>query len=488
MAEKVLEWSLGFKSHTSGKYLTQETFGFAINCNGPSLKKKQTFFLESGEGGAVHIRTHLGRYLVGLADGTFKGDAENKGPDTQWTIEPQVDGTWALKSAHGFYAHGEAEKLSAFTKELPADGKWVVHLAMHPQVNIFNVMRKRWLHLNEGQIQCNEDIPWGSDAVINFIFFADHPDGRYGLMTSDGKYLSANGRLEETPTPACQFLLGFHDDQISFRDANGCYLSCIGGKGVVKTNKDKITKDELFVLQDSEPQFTIQDYRGKYLSVRASVEVKCDQKDVQDTERWQFELDAGSQENQGYLVGSNVKYLTVGDGDVLQATGAKGPDALLTIVWEKNRVKFKASNGKFVCVQSNGGMKAVSADGSEEGCTFLWSLINRDTLLLRGQYGFVGLKGNSGRVEVNKSTGEIFDVICKDGAYSFRSRTLGKYWAVDQDGVHTNSATPVPFYLEFPLQTHVMIKTEDGAYLEGEQNGGFKATGKGSSKNTLWEY
>jgi hypothetical protein len=31
---KVLEWSMGFRNYSSQLYLTQESFGFRVNCNG----------------------------------------------------------------------------------------------------------------------------------------------------------------------------------------------------------------------------------------------------------------------------------------------------------------------------------------------------------------------------------------------------------------------------------------------------------------------
>ena len=73
---------------------------------------------------------------MGTSDGAFTGDSEAPSGETTWKIVPQADGTWALVSAAGYYAHGTGSKLSCFAKErdpLPADGKWVVHLAMHPQ-------------------------------------------------------------------------------------------------------------------------------------------------------------------------------------------------------------------------------------------------------------------------------------------------------------------------------------------------------------------
>jgi len=476
-----LEWSLGLRNTTTGKYLTQETFGFALNCNGPSLKKKQIFYLETGANeGKVFIRTHLGRYLNALPDGTWKAELENKDGNCEWSIEPQADGTWALKSAHGYYAHGTGEKLSAYTKELPADGKWCVHLAMHPQVNVRNVMRKRFIHFEDNELHCNELVPWGADALLTFVFFSEVTEGRYGFMACNGQYLNANGRLQDKPDAGCQFLLGFHDDQISLRDQTGNYLACVGGKGVVKCNKDKITKDELFNIQDSEPQFTIQDSRGRYVSVRSSAEVKADQTDVTDAERFQLELVGTSKAT--FMTVKN-QYWSV-QGDVVQLTDKADASCHFDLEWKKNRVTLRAG-GKVVSVAPNGALKANNKVDDTNDFTF--SLINRPQLVLRGQYGFVGLKGASGRVEVNRAAYDVFDLEVKDGAY-FIKNPAGGYWAVDGDGLHSNSGSPVPFYFEFIERSKFLIKTEGGDYLEGEQNGGFKGTGKDANKNTLWEY
>jgi fascin 1/2 len=190
--------------------------------SGKTLKKKQTFTLISQDG-AVHIRTHLDKFMYGDKDGKIHGDAESPSKETEWNILPQSDGTWALKTAHGFFFHGTGDKLSAFVggDEPPSDGRWVVHLAMHPQINLYNVMRKRFVHLESDELRCTEDIPWGEDALLTLEFFDEHPEGRYGIMSCNGRYLESSGRLQASPTPSCQFLLGFHDDQISLCNDQG---------------------------------------------------------------------------------------------------------------------------------------------------------------------------------------------------------------------------------------------------------------------------
>jgi fascin 1/2 len=485
-----LEWKMGFKNHSTQLYLTQESFGFNLNCNGKSLKKKQTFTLVSKDG-AVHIKTHLDKYMYGDKDGNVKGDADAPSADTQWTIVPQANGTWALKSAHGFFFHGKGDKLTAFVggDDVPADGAWVVHLAMHPQINLYNVMRKRFVHMSGGELQCNEDVPWGEDALLSLIFFDEHPEGRYGIMSFAGDYLENSGKMVRDPSPKCQFLLGFHDDQISLCDSEGKFLSSVGAKGTLKVNKTKVTKDELFVMQDSEPQFIIRDVtRNMMVSTRNGAECKADQKvtDITDSERFQLEVDANGKT---HLMTNNLTYLMARDDGIIGADAkAQSANTQFNIVWNGPTVQFQhAASGKIVMAKPNGTLVA-SGDGSEDTSRFEFTIINRPTILLRGQYGFTGLKGASGRVECNRARGTVFHLENKNGAYHLKTED-GGYWGVDQDGVHATSGAPTDFYFEFAQRSKVLIKHADsGKYIKGEQNGGFKATGDSEEINTLWEF
>eukprot|EP00912_Choanoflagellata_sp_UC4_P000233 UC4_evm1s146 len=254
-AGEQLDWTFGLISCVTNRYISQEAFGFQMNASGNSLKKKQTLTLVANGDGTVCIRTHLNRYFKGDVNGVFTGDAEDvNDPETRWTIHPQANGAWAIRSVYGFYLRGTENNL--------------------------------W----DGVLQVNEDIPWGSDALITFVYFFE--EGKYGFMAPNGYYLSFDGSLVAAPTEDCMFLLGFHDDMISLRDNNGRYLSCVGASATMRTNKQTISKDELFVMEDSEPQFTLTNYRGQYLSTRQTQQVACNPNadDVTDSEFFQFEI------------------------------------------------------------------------------------------------------------------------------------------------------------------------------------------------------
>jgi hypothetical protein len=215
---ETLSWSFGL-INAAGKYLTAETFGFRINCNATSMKRKQIWFLESDASGKVYFRSTLNRYLTTTAAGAFGGEAESKGASEAFEIEVQPDGRWALKGAHGYYAGGDGEKLTAFTKVIAEDRLWTVQLAMHPQVNLKNVNRKRYVHLADNALHAEEDIPWGDDATVTLAF---HAGGKYSIEASNGAFLSASGALKASPDADCQFILKFHGEQVSLQGNNGC--------------------------------------------------------------------------------------------------------------------------------------------------------------------------------------------------------------------------------------------------------------------------
>ena len=76
------------------KYLTAETFGFKINANGASLKKKQLWTLEGNEH-QVYLRSHLDRYLAVDQFGNVTCEAEDPSdPGCAFQIQLACDGEY----------------------------------------------------------------------------------------------------------------------------------------------------------------------------------------------------------------------------------------------------------------------------------------------------------------------------------------------------------------------------------------------------------
>jgi fascin 1/2 len=309
-------------------------------------------------------------------------------------------------------------------------------------------------------------------------------------MASNGLYLENTGKLVSSPNPNCYFLLGFHDEDISLCDDSGRFLSCIGGDGLLKVNKSKVTRDELFKIQDSEPQFTMRNLsRGAkgQVSARNGSEVKADQADVQDSERFQFEVSNGVV----HIRTNKLFYWAPREDGSIGAVADKQSAATAFVIdysaGNTVRIQHQAS-GRNVYAKPHGGLFANDAGHDDEAELFELTIINRPTLVLRGQYGFLGLKGASGRVECNRSTGDIFKLEAKGGEY-YISTQNGNYWTVDRDGVAALSSTPVAFFFEFTQHSKALIKhKESGKYLQGEQSGGFTASATGEHTNSLWEY
>jgi len=499
---QAIPWSVGFRNF-QGKYLTVESFGNRINFNGPSMKKKQIFHFEQDEGATkeLYIRTHLGRYLTAKADGTFAADGESKGPSEVFSLHALDDGRYALMSAFGYLVGGTGDKLDAFVKPPPGgdealrdasaladDRVFVMQLAMHPQVAIWNVNRKTFMHAVGDQMTTDEPIPWGADATITLHFFEE---GKYGLQTCDGRFLSLSGELKKSPDDDCKFTLRLYGGQVAFTDRRDKYLTSVGGNGLVKASKDgPPSKDELYVMEDSHPQIKMTSWQGKKVSVRSGIEVTANQVDTTDAEMFQIEING---DGKWALRTHKNKFWQLGEGGAIlsDAEGKAGAEAQFDIEWLDSKLAIIASNGKYVTVKKNGALIATSSEANDES-VFVYEMTNRPNLVLRGNYGFTAAMP-SGVIECNKSSPEVFKMDVVKGVCHI-STQAGKYWKVADDGssIKANGASPDNFYLEFVALSKFCIKYYfpggSWAYLQSNQNGSLTVTGNKINESTMWEY
>ncbi|KAK5856615.1 hypothetical protein PBY51_008198 [Eleginops maclovinus] len=473
------------------KYLTAETFGFKINASASSMKKKQIWTLEqSGDdstGNVFHLKSHLGRYIAADKDGNVTGDSETPGSECRFVITAHDDGRWSLQSeAHGRFLGGTEDRIICFAQTASVAEKWSVHIAMHPQVNIFSVTRKRYAHLSGkvDEIAIDRDVPWGVDSMITLVF----RDQRYHLQTSDNRFLSSDGALLATTDRSTGYTLEFRSGKVAFRDCGGKYLAPSGPSGTMKSGKSaRVGKDELFVLEQSHPQVVLTAANERNVSTRQGMDLSANQDEEGDQEVFQVEI---CRENRKCAFRTAAgKYWTLTANGGLQCTAStKSANCYFDIEWRGKRLTLRAANGKYVAAKKNGQL-AATIDSAGESEEFLMKLINRPIIVLRGEHGFIGCRKVTGTLDSNRSTYDYFTLEFRDGAYSLQDST-GKYWmAGNEQSVVSSSDTPVDFLFEFCDYNKLAIRhAADSKYLRGDHAGVLKANADDLESATMWEY
>lgn len=483
-----LKWTLGLLN-SANRYLTAETFQCKVTANGTTMKQKQIWTLLR-HGSGIALQSHAGKFLSIDKDGNVNAAGEEIGPDQTFTLETQDDGRVAIKSSYNRYLGGSGDSISGFFQTIDATNLFTIHLAMHPQINLFNVCRRTFCRLkDESELVCDEEIPWGSDALIILEFHG----GKYALRASNGMVLHRNGDLVAKVNDHTLFTIVFRDTHVAFKDREGKYLTAVGAMAKVQSRKGTIGKDELFVLMDSHPQLSLTAVaNGKLVSIRDGLEVRANQaqETLSDSEIFQMEAVDRTDKSgncKWALRGNKKKYWSANPG-ITDDADSIGDKSQFVVEWLGPMIALKsATTGKYISVKTNGKMSAESAELTND-CKFVFDFINRPLLVLRGSYGFVGVKGGSGVLECNRSQYDIFHVECKNGVFHIKGSN-GKYMSVDGDGnVTITSESPVDFIFELRVHTHVVIIAPNGKFLQGAQNGSFTAKGSAISSTTLWEY
>ena len=484
---ETLKWTMGLMN-SAKKYLTAESFQFKVTANGNTLRKKQIWTLERVDKQVIALRSHLSRYLSVDKDGKLDAEAELIGPDQKFELITQDDGRVAIRSVtHKRYIGGTGDMLTGYDQTVDATNLFTIHLAMHPQINLRNLNRKTYCHLDGDELRCNEEIPWGYDAMITLEFHG----GRYALRTPDLKYLARNGSLADKVSDDTLFTLVFRESAVAFKDSKGKYLTAVGASATIQSRKDTIGRDELFVLEDSHPQARLIASKGKYVSIRDSTEVRANQATCTDAEIFQMEA-VNRTDRSGNVKwafhSKNKKYWNSAATIISDKDDFSEASSQFEIEWMGPMIAIKGSNGKYISIKANGQMAANSAELGDN-CKFVLEIINRPILVLRGEFGFVGVKGASSVLECNRSQYDIFLVEGDAGTYKIKA-TNGKYWKLESDGTFTTTGTqPAEFLVELRVHTHMCIIAPNGQYIKGAQNGSFTATGGNTINNsTLWEF
>ncbi len=487
MATDTLSWTFGLLA-ANNKYLTAETFQNKVACSAATLKKKQIWTLVNS-GDTISFKSSTGKFLTSDKNGKVDCSGVDIGPDQKFNFETQEDGKVAIKSAtHGRYIGGAGDNMTGFDQSIGDTNLFTIHLAIHPQVNIKNINRKTYMHLNEEtqELCCTEQIPWGYDATIILEFH----QGKYALRAANTHYLSSSGKLKENITDDCLFQIVFKGVQVAFRDNNKKFLTAVGASATVQSRKGSIGKDELFELMDSRPQVQLLASNGKYLSIREGIEVRAKQAEVTDKEIFQMEpvsLTDFSGNAKWRFRSCTNKLLRNGATLTADSDDPKDEATQFTIEWQGAMIAIKANNGKFVSIKPNG-QTAANSDTVEDNGKYVFEFINRPILVIRGEYGFVGVKGGSGTLECNRSQYDVFGMTGNAGTYQIRGAN-GKFFKIESDNtISINGDEATNFFLELRANSRMIIVTPNGKFLHGQQNGTFSATGDRIEAKTLWEY
>jgi fascin 1/2 len=225
-------------------------------------------------------------------------------------------------------------------------------------------------------------------------------------------------------------------------------------------------------------------------SIRQGIDVTANQ-DGEWSDKETFQLEFDTKRNQWRVRTADNTYWVLADASGIQSlndsTSATG---LFSIEWKPDgSVGIKASNGRYVTARMNGSLYAVS-ETLDQRETFIMTIINRPLLVLRCEYGFVGLRSAANpRYECNKTAYDVIIVeYSQTAAYLLKGQN-GKYWSIDADGnVNADQTAPQPFIFELVGQSKMAIKAPNGCYIRGEQNGIMSAKSTDSRNAAMWEY
>lgn len=212
--------------------------------------------------------------------------------------------------------------------------------------------------------------------------------------------------------------------------------------------------------------------------------------EFEDIEIFQLEFDKISDKGRVAVRGINGKYWNLGEKGMIVLVEVLGDNCWFELEWYGKQIVFKVGNGKYIIGKDNGYFIEGSDEIDQERGFYVLELVNRFMLVLRGEYGFVGVKFGKDLLESNYFKYDVFFVICKNGLYKIRI-DFGKYWCCDEKGnvMLVNDEVGVYEYsIEFFKYNRMVIKVVNGFYIEGYQNGFFCVIGKSFGKNSLWEY
>ncbi|XP_041052783.1 fascin-like [Carcharodon carcharias] len=476
--------------NSAQKYLTAENFNFRVNATSTILKIKQIWTIEflKENSPMVHIRSSLRRYLAGDNNGKITCDREVPNPYNKFVMITHPNGKVSFQSEETKrYLGGAEDNITCFAQAISESEKWVLHLAIHPNVSMFNKGKKKYLRYDtsENAVQCDSELPWGQDCVMTLMF--NFKEKKYSIRTSSGDLIAWNGKLEPCQSSQTLYIPEIRCGMICLKDNEGRFLT--GRDSYIRTIKtDRPSLDEFFSPDPSPGQVTIRSIlNSKYVSLKPGADVCVHQSHVTDSEI--FQIIINNTTRKACFRGISKDYLAVGPQNIIVASPILTDDCWFNIVYNGPKVVIKTGDGKLLTTKSTGQLMVgyYTADNSQE---FILKLTNRPLLILQSDFGFVAfcsgtqrLDGNRPMYEVNRMTSD------EDGYYQFKLVSTDKYWEMDKDGfISGTGEQPINFIIQLVGSNVLILKAPNGKYMITQQSGDFKATGEDAKTATMFLY
>jgi len=399
----------------------------------------------------------------------------------------QSDGTWAFKTTHGYYVTAQKEnEMSAFNRSVDKFEKFAIHLAMHPQSQIYSPPRQSYAHIQANELRANRKMPWGFDAMVSISF--DKDKAKYTIRGANNKYWSCDAKFVDALDNNCYYILVLAEaGKMGFRGANGKYITApTSADSILRCTSTECKTNESFTLEDSHGQITILAGNGKYVSMSRNQDPQVVATKVEDLEIFQMET---KDDGKSWVFKTvTERYFAVSpDNNALTTLPTKEPNTYFTVEYS-GRDTFIVQNGKYLSYTPQGPMKMISAPDAEYS-PFKLDINNRPQLILRSEYGFVTSKRANDQLACNSSDPDTFYVESKGGAVTIKGDN-GKYWVLKDDGkIQCNGSAPDEFHFEWRAHTRMAIRAaKSGQYVSGGQQGHFIANSPTITKDSLWEY
>ncbi|XP_067902951.1 fascin-like [Heterodontus francisci] len=476
--------------NSAQKYLTAENFNFRVNATSTILKIKQIWTIEflKENSPMVHIRSSLRRYLAGDNNGKITCDREVPNPYHKFIMITHPDGKVSFQSEETKrYLGGAEDNITCFAQAITESEKWVLHLAIHPNINMFNQGKKKYLRYdaNENIVQCDSELPWGRDCVMTLIF--NIKEKKYSIRTSSGDLIAWNGKLEAYQSSRSLYIPEIRCGMICLKDNEGRFLT--GRDNYIRTFKtNSPSLDELFSPDSSPGQVTIQStLNSKYVSLRPGADVCAHHSQVTVSEI--FQIIINNTTRKACFRGISKDYLAVGPQNVIVASSILTDDCWFNIVYNGPKVTMKTGDGKFLTTKCTGQLVVgYLTDGDSQ--EFILKLTNRPLLILQSDFGFVAFGSGTQRLDGNRPMCEASRVTSdENGYYQFKLVSTDKYWEMDKDGfINGTGEQPNNFIIQLVGSNVLILKAPNGKYMIAQQSGDFKAIGEDAKSATMFLY